>query len=210
MGNRRFRHRFCSALESPGDPLPFECFRLSHGWFEVTQNSRTRRDRLIGAAEGYLALDMPQHALKSLREIDDPDQMLFAVNYLRGEALRQMEQYSEALDPLGRAFAENPEDVGLLMAMAWCYKRTDQLPKAISAMEQAYRISPKQAVILYNLACYWSLAGNKTQSLSWLGRALRMDRSLRRLIDDETDFNQLRHDPDFQLIVGAIDANGPK
>jgi tetratricopeptide (TPR) repeat protein len=107
--------------------------------------------------------------------------MLFAVNYLRGEALRQMEQYAEALDPLGRAFAENPEDVGLLMAMAWCYKRTDQLSKAISAMEQAYRISPKQAVILYNLACYWSLAGNKTQSLSWLGRALRMDRSLRRL-----------------------------
>jgi tetratricopeptide (TPR) repeat protein len=175
----------------------------------VSQNSRSRRDRLIAAAEGYLTLDMPQHALRSLREIDDPDQMLFAVNYLRGEALRQMEQYADALEPLGRAFAENPDDVGLLMAMAWCYKRTDQLPKAITAMEQAYRISPKQAVILYNLACYWSLAGNKTQSLSWLGRALRMDRTLRQLIDDESDFDPLRHDPDFNLIVGALDPAGP-
>lgn len=172
----------------------------------MSQNSRSRRDRLIAAAEGYLALDMPEHALRSLREVDDPDQMLFAVNYLKGEALRQMEQYAEALEPLGRAFAENPDDIGLLMAMAWCHKRTNELPKAISAMEQAYRISPKQAVILYNLACYWSLAGNKTQALSWLGRALRMDRSLRKLIDDETDFNPLRHDADFQMIVSALDS----
>ena len=72
-------------------------------------------------------------------------------------------------------------------------------------MERAYRIAPKQAVILYNLSCYWSLAGNKTQSLSWLGRALRMDHELRRLIDDEADFDSLRNDPDFQLIIRAID-----
>jgi hypothetical protein len=71
-------------------------------------------------------------------------------------------------------------------------------------MEQAYKISPKEAVILYNLSCYWSLAGNKTQSLSWLGRALRMDASYRQLIDDETDFDPLRHDPDFQMIVNAV------
>lgn len=199
--------RFAGDSCVPRDPGQFVSFR---GGFVVSQNSRSRRDRLIAEAEGYLALDMPEHALRSLKEIDDPDQMLFAVNFLKGEALRQLEQYADALDPLGRAFAENPEDVGLLMAMAWCYKRTSQLSKAITAMEQAYRISPKQAVILYNLACYWSLAGNKTQSLSWLGRALRMDRSLRQLIDDEPDFNPLRQDADFQLIVSAIDATGTR
>ena len=90
------------------------------------------------------------------------------------------------------------------MAMAWCYKRTNQLPRAITSMEQAYRIAPKQAVILYNLSCYWSLAGNKTQSLSWLGRALRMDKALRQLIDQETDFDSLRHDPDFQMLIGMV------
>ena len=46
------------------------------------------------------------------------------------------------------------------MTMAWCYKRTNQLPRAITSMERAYRINPKEAVILYNLSCYWSLAGN--------------------------------------------------
>ena len=146
---------------------------------------------------------MPEHALRELRAIDDPDLILFEANRLRGEALRMLARHDEALVAYGRAFAEKPNDVDLLMGMAWCYKRTQQLPNAITAMEEAYRIAPKVPVILYNLACYWSLAGNKTQTLSWLGRALRMDQSLRRLIENETDFDPLRGDPDFQLIAGS-------
>jgi tetratricopeptide (TPR) repeat protein len=148
---------------------------------------------------------MHTHALASLSAIDRGDERAFAANFLRGEALRNLERHAEALEAFQRAFDEKPDDVSLLMAMAWCYKRTNQLPRAITSMEQAYRISPKEAVILYNLSCYWSLAGNKTQSLSWLGRALRMDGSFRQLVDDESDFDSLRHDPDFQLIVGALD-----
>ena len=165
----------------------------------------SRRQKLLAEAEGYIALGMHAHALASLDAIERGDDGAFAANFLRGEALRNLDRHSDALQAFQRAFEEKPDDVSLLMAMAWCYKRTNQLPRAITSMEQAYRISPKEAVILYNLSCYWSLAGNKTQSLSWLGRALRMDGSFRQLIDDESDFDSLRHDPDFQLIVGALD-----
>jgi Flp pilus assembly protein TadD len=102
-------------------------------------------------------------------------------------------------------YARDPDNVSLLMAMAWCYKRTDRLDRAIEAMEHAYRVSPKQPIVLYNLSCYWSLAGNKTQALSWLGRALRMDESLRKLIEDEQDFDPLRRDPDFRQLLSLFD-----
>lgn len=166
---------------------------------------RLQREKLLGAAEGYLTLGMHAHALASLDEIERSGEADFELHFLRGEVLRALERHDEALATFHRAFEEKPNDVGLLMAMAWCYKRTKQLPQAITSMEQAYRLSPKEAVILYNLSCYWSLAGNKTQSLSWLGRALRLDRKLRRLIDDETDFDPLRHDPDFQLVIGTVE-----
>jgi tetratricopeptide (TPR) repeat protein len=166
---------------------------------------RNSRDRHLAAAEGYIALGMYTHALAALDKITNPEEAAFELNYQRGDALRHLGRHDEALVSFQRAFEEKPDDVDLLMAMAWCYKRTDQLPRAITSMEQAYRIAPKQAVILYNLSCYWSLAGNKTQSLSWLGRALRMDNDYRRLIDDEPDFDSLRNDPDFQLIIRAID-----
>ncbi|MGQ0634487.1 MAG: TPR end-of-group domain-containing protein [Planctomycetaceae bacterium] len=170
----------------------------------MSHNSRQRRTRLLREAEGYLELEMPEQALATLRQVDDPDRTLFRANFLRGEALRALDRHSEALDAFARAFAQDPDHVELLMAMAWCYKRTDQLPKAITAMEQAYRIAPKKAVILYNLSCYWSLAGNKAQALSWLGRALRMDSSIGNLIDDESDFDPLRADPDFRMIVDTV------
>jgi len=148
----------------------------------MDEKIRIRRDRLLAAAEGYITLGMYKHALASLDQIDGACKTGFEANYRRGDALRHLERHEEALAAFQLAFDEKPDDVDLLMAMAWCYKRTNQLPRAITSMEQAYKIAPKEAVILYNLSCYWSLAGNKTQSLSWLGRALRMDKSFRKLI----------------------------
>lgn len=171
----------------------------------MSRNPKAKRDKLLAEAEGYLGLEMPEHALASLLAIEDPENARFEVCFLRGEALRSMGRHARALESFQRAYAEQPGHVSLLLAMAWCYKRTDQLPRAITAMEQAYHVSPKEAVILYNLACYWTLAGNKAQALSWLGRALRMDKSLRKLIPHEHDFDALRHDPDFRLIVAAPD-----
>lgn len=163
-----------------------------------------RRERRLEAARGYLALEMPDHAVRELNAVDTPEECAFEVNQLRGEALRLNKQHDEALRVYSRALAENPQDVSVMLGMAWCYKRTDQLDKAISAMENAYQAASDEPIVLYNLACYFALAGDKNQALSWLGRSLRMDASLRKLIPDEPDFNRLRDDRDFQLIAGLI------
>lgn len=175
----------------------------------MTRSSQVRREKLLGAAEGYLSLEMPEHALASLREVPDPEEARFAFHYLRGEALKVLARHAEALESLHQALEEKPDHVPLLLSLAWCYKRVDQLPKAIAAMEQAYRASPKDPLILYNLSCYWSLAGNKAQALSWLGRALRMDLSFRKLIAAEHDFDPLRDDEDFQSMLRALDDAAP-
>lgn len=167
--------------------------------------TRIRREKLLAAAEGYLDLNMPEHALSALDAIEEPERSPFAVNFQRGMVLRHLERHDEALEAFEKAYDEDAENVELLMAMAWCCKRTDQLRRAISLMEQAYRAAPKEAIILYNLACYWSLARNKTQALQWLGRALRMNRALRSLIPGESDFDALRGDPDFNKLVRLPD-----
>jgi tetratricopeptide (TPR) repeat protein len=170
-------------------------------------NPKNRVERRLKAAEGYLELELPHLALAALDEVKDPLDLHFEWHVLRGEALRHLERHDEALKAFQPAEREKPDNVPLLMAMAWCYKRTSQLPRAIASMERAYKASPKEPIILYNLSCYWSLAGNKTQALSWLGRALRMDKSLFRLIESETDFDPLRGDPDFQMLVRAVDGS---
>jgi len=157
--------------------------------------------RRLQAASGYIDLEMPDHALRALDGIKHPETTPFEFHYFRGQALRVAGRFDEALVAFSRAREERPDDLSVLMGLAWCFKRTDQLPRAISTMEEAYRAHPKVPVVLYNIACYYSLAGDKTQALSWLGRALRMDADLRKLIADESDFDPLRNDPDFQYIT---------
>jgi tetratricopeptide (TPR) repeat protein len=159
------------------------------------------RVRQLMAAEGYLTLNMPDHALRELSHIKEIGDERFNASMLRGEALLMKEEQRQALDAFRQAHMEKPTDLNALMRMAWCFKRTDQLPHAIDAMKLAYQFHKDVSVVLYNLACYYSLSGEKDDALSWLGRAFRMDHGLLKLIPNETDFDPLRDDADFQHLL---------
>jgi Flp pilus assembly protein TadD len=178
-------------------------FHRGTGVAAMSERAKQKRVRRLEAAQGYLMLNMPDHALKEVASIIDPHVDVFAVSSLRGEALRQKGDHASALISFRKASLESPENIQVMMMMAWCYKRTDQLHRAIAMMQRAYHVAPREAVVLYNLSCYFSLVGDKPNALSWLGRAIRIDGSLRKLIPDETDFDNLRRDPDFQLIIGT-------
>lgn len=167
-------------------------------------NANKRRKRQLQAADGYLDLDMPDQALRVLSEVLDPGDDAFKYHFFRGQALRAKAEHRAALASYETALGLSPNDIDVLMGMAWCFKRTDQLDRSIEAMQIAHRFHPTEPVILYNLACYYSLAGNKQQALSWLGRALRMERSLANGIPDESDFDPLRNDPDFRRLLELL------
>ena len=97
-----------------------------------------------------------------------------------------------------------PDDVHVLLALGWCYKRTGQLAKGIEVLERAVRIDASEAVLHYNLACYWSLARNRFLALRDSSRALEIDANFRDMIPDEPDFNPIRHDPQFVALANAI------
>jgi Flp pilus assembly protein TadD len=97
-----------------------------------------------------------------------------------------------------------PDDIHVLMALGWCYKRTGQLAKAINVLERAVKVDGSEAVLHYNLACYWSLARNRTLALKYLSRALEIDSNFRDLIPDEADFDPLRQDSEFRALTGVV------
>jgi tetratricopeptide (TPR) repeat protein len=168
--------------------------------------SRIIRDRIkrqLDEAEGFLMLDLPGRALEILERRSDWATMQFEASFLTGEALRSLERYREALKPLEVAAGLRPQDVGVAIALGWCYKRTHRLAQAIDALERAERHNPEEPLLHYNLACYWSLAGNASKALDELAEALELEPELRNLIPDESDFDQLRGNPEFErLTVG--------
>jgi tetratricopeptide (TPR) repeat protein len=170
----------------------------------VKTKERTRLNKIQREAEGYLELGLPQQALNTLNRLGNPVECGTTTQYLMGEALRALDRHGEALDPLRRAAESEPENVHIWLALGWCYKRTDRIDLAIGALDKALTADPNEPLLHYNLACYHSLAGHKSQVLDHLSRALAMDAKYRYLIDEEHDFDPFRNDADFQALTSAI------
>ena len=155
-------------------------------------------------------LEMPEQAMRELRAVEarvrPDDDLHVAIARCRGEACRQQEDFEEGARQFLAAQSDDSEDLSVSSGLAWCLKRTDRLQEAIDVMMASYQFHEEDPIELYNHACYFALAGDKAHALSWLGRAIRMESSLRELVPDETDFDQLRQDADFQLIVGDGEA----
>ena len=181
--------------------------------------SRIRRQRLILEAEGYLDLilaaagPIPTHAenrsrlarraIHVLDQLEQHESSHVRAQYLRGQALRLMERYPQAVDAFEKAFAIDPSSVHVLLSMAWCYKRMGHLNLAIEALEDGLVLDPERAIVHYNLACYWSLLNQLDSALLHLSRAIELRPKYREFVPQEPDFDNVRNQPEFLAIAKA-------
>lgn len=170
----------------------------------MSGSNRVRLQRILREVEGYLEINMPQTALDVLSRMQEPGTFRGQQLYLTGEALRALERYQDAVAPLEQAGDLLPSNLRVWLALGWCQKRLGRLDLAIEALQRAEEAAPSEAVVPYNLACYWSLAGNKDQALIYLSRAIAMDPEFRDRIGDEPDFDPLRSDPEFRALTEII------
>jgi Flp pilus assembly protein TadD len=176
--------------------------------------------QIVREAEGYLDLIMSladhwplradvrdqvaQRAVAALSRLNDAGSDQAKVLHLLGQAYRVMERYDLAVRPLEQSAEIDPTNIHTHLALGWCYKRTGRLDLAIEALQAALAAEPDEAIVYYNLACYWSLAKNKQNALDCLSRALSMDGQYREMVHHESDFDNLRDDPDFQTLAALI------
>jgi tetratricopeptide (TPR) repeat protein len=181
---------------------------------------RQRRHQLLCEIEGYLDLvnlfvehwplsdvsrdRIVQRALEAIRDLEEAGETCGELLMLKGEALRTIGRYAEAIDPLSRAGDVLCDNMHVFLALAWCYKRIDRVDLAIEALEEALVIDPAKAILHYNLACYWSLFGNAPLAADFLAQAFELDSKYRDLVAGESDFDSIRHDPAFLAVTSVI------
>jgi len=178
------------------------------------------QNKSLREAEGYLdllvsvsprfslprdvRLPLAERAIAALDRQGDIGAWFPRCLYLRGQALRIMERYAEAVVPLRRAADLAPESQHVWVALGWCYKRCQRIDLAIEALEEALALAPNRAILHYNLACYWSLARNVKQAVTYLARAVELDPHYREAVATEPDFDPIRAHPHFQSISSVI------
>jgi tetratricopeptide (TPR) repeat protein len=70
---------------------------------------------------------------------------------------------------------------------------------AVGIMEELLAERPDDPVVLYDVACFESLAGRRDAALGHLRRALEADPSLREYARDDSDLDPIRGDPAFPV-----------
>lgn len=170
----------------------------------ITDRHRVQLASAAREAEGYLELGMHAQALGSLQRRGKLVHSDDRACYLLGESLRELSRYDEALYPLKRSAELNPQTSETWLALGWCYKRSGKLADAIESLECAIKHTPDEGILHYNLACYYSLAGQTLEALCRLKRAFDLDRGLRDLVADEPDFAPIQSDPGFRMLLAAM------
>lgn len=187
---------------------------------DMVKQRQIQKQQSLREAEGYLELlhlgvgkpnlavalrkPLALRALRSLDRVHDFGSWSSHAYYLRGQALRMMDNFSEAVVPLRKAAELEHDNLAIWLALGWCYKRSSRLDLAIESLEEALTFAPKAAILYYNLACYWSLAKNVPHSVTYLSHAFELDPNYRDLVPNERDFDPIRQHPDFQAINTVI------
>jgi tetratricopeptide (TPR) repeat protein len=183
----------------------------------MTAMPRHRRQAILREASGYIELgellvqqDKPlppsgqrllHRALDLLAVLPDPTRLKATAKLLEGEALRALGRWQESLAAFQMVADREPKRLEAWLGMGWCLKRLGRLDEAIETLRQGLEASPREPILLYNLACYHSLAGSVQAAIEHLTNAISIDDRYRDLTGAEPDFDPIRQDPRFVAVT---------
>lgn len=80
------------------------------------------------------------------------------------------------------------------------YRRGD-IEQALALTKQAYDAAPEDSIVLYNLACFNALVGNRDEALVWLEKAVENGFHAPKKIARDTDLVSLRGEPKYKATL---------
>jgi TolB-like protein len=178
-----------------------EAIRLNPASFDA-HYQYARHCFQIGAFER--AVPLYEEAIR-LRPDDYQALCLFEGALLK---LGRMEQHGEvarrAMQALERQLAIDPQDGRALQLATVQAARLGMRDRARDLAERALKARPDAFSTFYNVACAYSVLGDREDALGMLDQAVRHGRGNLEWIEHDPDFDPLRSDPRFDAIVNRL------
>jgi adenylate cyclase len=95
----------------------------------------------------------------------------------------------------------NPDDPRALCLGAIELAHVGQRDRGLEWAKRALAIDPEDSGMLYNMACFYAVQGERDDALTCLEKALQLGFGLRGWIENDTDLTSLREDPRFKAIL---------
>ncbi|MGD8727955.1 MAG: protein kinase [Gemmatimonadales bacterium] len=128
--------------------------------------------------------------------------LLAALSYAGlGRADEAEAAYARALRVIQKHLELNPGDARALTLGAGCLARLDRRTEAADWCERSLRIDAEDPVVVYAVACVYSILGMTDEALRELEKAIETGFGNKKWIENDPDFASLRDHPRFQALV---------
>ena len=129
----------------------------------------------------YLNQNQPAEALGHFREaleFDPNEQDLPTVYSYMGVALKDMEQYREALDVLSKGAQLDNERTDIYNLMGFCHFKLKEHEQAIENFKRVVELDPTSAIDYANIASNYRDMGERAKAIRYYEMALTLDASI--------------------------------
>lgn len=111
----------------------------------------------------------------------------------------RVDDHEDPITELQRLLSIQMAYQALYKAMA--LKEKGDLPGAIRELEGAKQVCPGVAYLHYDLACYYSLSGEKSKALEELEKALSIAPEYKKMAIEDKDLNTVKGEAKFQVLT---------
>lgn len=133
---------------------------------------------------------------KSKNDSINPDyyQQLGFLHYRKGNFDAGMEYYQKAL-------SLDSTNSKSLKGIAAIYAEKNEYVSAISTFKKVLELQPRDPGIYYNIACMYSLQGNRENAIFWLQRAISNGFSNWELMNNDKDLKNIKEMKEFRQLL---------
>lgn len=115
----------------------------------------------------------------------------------RGDSHFARQQWAEAVESYKQAVVAEPGDGNAWTRLGYSLHMLGRLDEALVAHKRAAEFAVGRPIALFNVACVFSLKGEKDAAFAALGQAIESGFSSADSIDNDKDLENLRSDPRF-------------
>ena len=129
----------------------------------------------------HLAIDNPDSALAYFRQslVQGPtEQDIPSIYSYLGQALKNMEEYRQALDILKKGEKLDPERTDIYNLMGFCHFKLKKHEKAIENFKKVIVLDPSSAIDYANIGVNYRQMGQKQKAIRYYQMALTLDDSI--------------------------------
>lgn len=117
----------------------------------------------------------------------------------------QSNEFGKAAEILGQLVERIPNDGDAWFHLGYSLHMDGQLEKAIEAHKKAVELNGNPQTATYNLACAYSLLGDAEKARAFLKDAIELGFNDRSQVDNDSDFDNVRNDPEFLALLKTIE-----